>query len=95
MTVRVVESNRARALWREILDKAQAGGEDVIVERYGKKVAAVIAYDDFVAVQDELDDLRAARRAGEAYEEWKQDPGQAVPYEAFRAGLVADGLLDG
>jgi prevent-host-death family protein len=94
MTVRVVESNRARALWREILDRAQAGTEDVIVERYGKPVAAVIAYEDFVALQDELDDLRAARRAGAAYEEYKQDPSQAVPYKVFRAELVAEGLLD-
>jgi PHD/YefM family antitoxin component YafN of YafNO toxin-antitoxin module len=95
MTVRVLDSNRARALWRDILDKAQAGGEDVIVERYGKKVAAVIAYDDFAALEDELDDLRAARRAGAAYEEWKKEPGRAVPYETFRAELVAEGLLDG
>lgn len=94
MTVKVLESNRARAKWREILDKAQAGGEDVIVERYGKRVAAVIAYDDFVAVQDELDDLRAGRRAGAAHEEWKRDPSRAVPYETFRADLVTEGLLD-
>ena len=94
MTVRVVESNRARALWREILDRAQAGTEDVVVERYGKPVAAVIAYEDFVALQDEIDDLRAARRAGAAYEEYKQDSSQAVSYEAFRAELVTEGLLD-
>jgi PHD/YefM family antitoxin component YafN of YafNO toxin-antitoxin module len=94
MTIKVVDSNRARALWREILDGAQAGGEDVIVERYGKPVAAVIAYEDFLALEDALDDLRAARRAGAAYEEWKKEPGRAVPYETFRAGLVAEGLLD-
>lgn len=94
MTIRVVESNRARALWREILDRAQAGTEDVVVERYGKPVAAVIAYEDFVALQDEIDELRAARRAGAAYEEYKQDPNQAVSYEAFRAEIVTEGLLD-
>jgi prevent-host-death family protein len=94
MAVKVIDSNRARALWREILDKAQAGGEDVVVERYGKPVAAVIAYEDFIGLQDELDDLRAARRAGAAYEEWKREPGRAVPYEIIRADLAAEGLLD-
>lgn len=94
MTVRVLDSNRARALWREILDKAQAGGEDVVVERYGKPVAAVIAYDDFAALEDELDDLRAARRAGAAYEEYKRDPSQAIPWEQLETELVAEGLLD-
>jgi prevent-host-death family protein len=94
MSVKVIDSNRARALWREILDKAQAGGEDVIVERYGKPVAAVIAYEDFVALEDALDDLRASRRAGAAYEEWKREPSRAVPYESFRANLVSERLLD-
>lgn len=94
MTVRVLDSNRARALWREILDKAQAGDENVVVERYGKRVAAVIAYDDFVALEDELDDLRAARRAGAAYEEYRRDPSQAIPWEQLETELVAEGLLD-
>lgn len=94
MTVRTIDSNRARALWREILDAAQAGEQDLIVERYGKPVAALIAYEDFVALQDELDDLRAARLAGAALEAWRREPGRAVPYESYRAGLVAERLLD-
>ncbi len=95
MTIRVLDSNQARSQWRDILDQAQAGELDLVVERYGKPIAALIAYDDFVAIRDELDDLRAARRAGVAYEEWKQDPGRGMPYETFRADLVAEGLLDG
>jgi prevent-host-death family protein len=93
MAVRVLGSNQARSQWRDILDQAQAGELDLVVERYGKPIAAVIAYDDFVALQDELDDLRAARRAGMAYEEWKREPDRGVSYETFRADLVAEGLL--
>jgi len=95
MAIRELDSNQARTQWRDILDEAQAGESDVVVERYGKPVVAVIPYADFEAVQDELDDLRAARRAGAAYEAWKRDPGQAVPYERFRAELVTERLLDG
>jgi len=94
MTVRVLDSNRARAKWRDILDAATAGDSDVVIERYGKPVVAVIAYGDFVALQDELADLRAARRAAAIYEEWKREPSSARPYAEFRAELVAEGQLD-
>jgi prevent-host-death family protein len=93
MTVRIYESNRARANWRDVLDDAAAGSTDVIVERYGKPVVAVIAYDDYLALQDELDDLRAARRAAAIYEEWKRDPSSARPYAELRAELVAEGEI--
>lgn len=95
MTVQTYESNLARARWRDILDVAATGGADVVIQRYGKPVAAVIAYEDFLALQDELDDLRAARRATAIYAEWKQDPSSARPYTEFRAELVAEGVLSG
>jgi prevent-host-death family protein len=95
MTVKVYESNRARSRWRDVLDMATAGNADVVVERYGKPVAVVIPYVDYVALQDELDDLRAARQAAEIYEAWQRDPSLARPYAEFRAELVAEGKLDG
>lgn len=94
MPVKVLDSNKARTNWRDILDTASGGATDVVVERYGKPVVAVIAYEDFAALQDELDDLRAGRRATEVYEAWKQDPGRGMPYEKFRDELIAEGLLD-
>jgi len=94
MPVKVLDSNTARTRWRDILDEAGGGDTDVVVERYGKPMVAVIAYDDFVAIQDELDDLRAARRAAEAYEAWKADPDRGRPWEEVEAELVAEGLLD-
>jgi prevent-host-death family protein len=94
MTVQVLDSNKARTKWRDILDAAHAGTVDIVVERYGKPMVAVIAYEDFLALQDELDDLRAGRRVAEAYGAWQADPGRGTPYEDFRAELVAEGLLD-
>lgn len=94
MIVKTLDSNKARTQWREILDSASSGNMDVVVERYGKPVVAVIAYVDYVALQEEIDDLRATRRAAEAYEAWKQDPGRAKPWEGVEAELVAEGLLD-
>jgi prevent-host-death family protein len=94
MMVEVFDSNRARTRWREILDKAHVGDSDVVIERYGKPVAVVIAYKDYVALQDELDDLRATRRAAAIYEAWQRDPRLARPYAEFREELVTEGVLD-
>ena len=94
MPVKILDSNTARTQWRDILDMAGGGHADVVVERYGKPMVAVIAYHDFLALQDNLDDVRAGRRAAEAYEAWKADPGRGILYEDFRAELVAERLLD-
>ena len=94
MSIETLDSNTARTRWRDILDSASAGDIDFVVERYGKPMVAVISFQDFEALQDELDDLRAARRAAAAYAAWQQDPSRGVPYEEFRGELVAEGLLD-
>ena len=43
---------------------------------------------------EETDDARAARRAAEAYEAWKQDPSLTRPWDEVEAELVTEGLLD-
>lgn len=93
MTVRTVDSNRARIHWRDVLDTARAG-LDSVIEHYGRPTAAVIPYSDYEALQEELDDLRASRRAAVAYEAWQRDPSLGRPYNEVRAELVAEGLLD-
>jgi prevent-host-death family protein len=93
MAVEVLDSNRARAFWRELLDKARAGA-DTVIERYGKPTAALIPYEDYEALQDELDDLRASRRATIELEAWRRDPGLGTPLEQVEEELRADGLLE-
>jgi prevent-host-death family protein len=92
--IKVLDSNKARTQWREILDSASAGSVDVVVERYGKPIVAVIAYEDYVVFQEQIDDMRDARRLSEAYEAWQQDPSRATPWEEVEAELIAEGLLD-
>jgi prevent-host-death family protein len=94
MEARILDSHQARAKWRDVLDVAGAGASDVVVERYGKPVVAVIPYEDYAALQEELDELRAARRATAIYEQWKRDPSISRPYTEFRAELVGEGVLD-
>ena len=92
MTV-TLKSNNARLKWREILNAARAG-EDTIIKHYDTPIAVVVPYADFLALQDELDDLRAARRAQAAYDAWKENPNLGRPWEEIKAEWVQDGLLD-
>ena len=94
MTLWRLNANEARKRWRDIVDAAALGDSDVVVERYGKPMVAIISYEDYVELVDELDDIRAARRAAAAYEAWLQDPSLGRPMEEVEKGLKAEGLFD-
>jgi len=93
MPQQTLSSDDARARWRDVLDAANSGAVTVI-SRYGKPTAAVIPFEDYEALRDEIEDLGAARRAQVVLDSWRENPSQARPYEEVRAELVADGLLD-
>ena len=84
MPVKILKANEVRNNWRDIVDKAHTGEEDIVVERYGKPMVAVISYEDYLALEEQLDDLRATRRAAMAYERWKENPSDVEPYSKFR-----------
>jgi prevent-host-death family protein len=94
MAVETVSSREARANWRDLLDKVLTRTADVVIERNRQPVAVLIPVDDYEELQEELDNLRAARRAGEIYEEWKHDPSTARPLADVEAELIAKDLLD-
>jgi len=75
------------------MDAAQMGAETVI-ERYGRPTAVVMPFVDYEALADELDDVRAARRAAVAYAAWQRDPDLGTPLDQVEAELRAEGLLD-
>jgi prevent-host-death family protein len=93
MTIGTMNSNSARAQWRDLLDSATAG-EDVVITRYGKPVTAMISYDDYIALLDELDDLRSARRAGALIADLEAGRTTTLPLKEVEAELKAEGLLD-
>ena len=92
MSVVVIGSREARAEWRSVLDSVLAGN-DVLIERSGRKVAALLPYDDYEKIRELIEDLRADRRAAEAYASWQRDRSGAIPWEEYEADLVAGGLL--
>lgn len=90
----LISSREGRSRWRDLLDIVDARQDDIVIERNGKPIAAMIPYEDFLALQDALEDLRDAQEAAAAYKAWEQEPSRARPYSAIRAELEAKGLLD-
>ena len=82
-----VKSGEARAKWRDILDQVFAGKSDVVIERNGKDVAVMIPAVDYEQIRETLEDMRAVREAAANYEEWKNDPSVARPWEEVDAEL--------
>ncbi|HNS01545.1 MAG TPA: type II toxin-antitoxin system prevent-host-death family antitoxin [Anaerolineae bacterium] len=92
MANHILNSEDARSRWRDILDAAGMG-QDVVIARYGKPVAAVIPIADYEALLEEMEDMRAARRAQAALEAWRDDDSRGRLYSAVREELTAEGLL--
>lgn len=93
MATKTLSSDQARTHWRDLLDSAMAG-HPIVIERHGKPAVAVIAYEDFIELQDALDDLRDSRLAESALQEWRQDPSRGKHWEQVKEELIAEGLLD-
>lgn len=78
----------------EIIRSVREQKTEYIITLRGEPVSVLIDYEDWLALQDELDDLRSARRADAVLDEYLRDPSTALPYSEIRAELVAEGLLD-
>ena len=76
---KTMDSNDARLHWRDVLD-AGAKGLDVVITRYNKPVSVVIDYEDYIALTEHLEDLRAGRRATATLELIRLDPMDASAY---------------
>ena len=94
MDTAIVSSREARTKWRTVLDTVDKGAADVVIERYGKPIAAIIPYVDYEALLEELEDLRDAHYALAALEEYERDPSTARSYQEIRAELIAEGVWD-
>ncbi len=70
---KVISSNKARTQWGDMLGAVIAGNH-IIVKRYGKPAAAVIPYQDFLELEEMLEDLHDIREGQAALAEWKRNP---------------------
>ena len=84
--MRTVNANEARTNWRDVLDTVVAG-KSVVVERHGKPVAAVIPFDVYEALAEQIEDLEDERAADVALAEYLRDPSGAMALEELDAEL--------
>jgi prevent-host-death family protein len=90
---KVMSADEVRRGLGEVFDEVLRG-QDVVIERRSKPVVVMISYEDYTAIQEELEDLRDARRAKEIHEAIRSGRMQTVPWEKVREELKAKGLLD-
>lgn len=93
MSAKVMGSESVRQSWRSVVD-AVARGEDVVVQRHAKPTIAMIAYEDYAALIEELEDLRAARQASAIRDAIRSGKIDTIPWEKVKEELRAEGLLD-
>jgi prevent-host-death family protein len=91
MPITTLGSREARQKWRDVLDEVYTGAADIVIERNGKPLAVLIPYEDYLAVAEALDNLRAARRVAAVYKT-SQQSGRS--YDEIREDLKGKGLLD-
>ena len=84
---RTVSSREVRRILRDLLDAANKGDSDTVIERNGRPVAALIPFEDYEALMEELDELRAGWRAEAALDAWRRDPSLGQPWEDARADI--------
>lgn len=92
MPITMIGSREARQKFRDLLDAVYTNKADMVIERNGKPIAALIPYEDYVALEEALDDLRAARRVAAAHQAAEKS---GRSYDEIRADLESKGLLDG
>lgn len=86
---KTMSAEAARREWRTLVDGVVAG-EDVIIERYARPAVAVIAYDDYTAILQELEEMRAQRRTEQLRAAWQQGKLKALPWEEVERRLQRD-----
>jgi PHD/YefM family antitoxin component YafN of YafNO toxin-antitoxin module len=77
---KVMGAEEVRREWRTVVDSVLAG-EDIVVERYSRPAVAVIAYDDYTAIRQELEALRATRRTHQLRMAWQQGKVTNLPWD--------------
>ena len=90
--VQTLDSNTLRSRLSEVIDST--GKTDTVITRYHKPKAVIIPYEDYIALQEQLQDLRDGREAEAVMEAIKADPSRARPFREVVAEMIAAGELD-
>lgn len=90
--VQTLDSNTLRSRLSEVID--DAGKTDTVITRYHKPKAVIIPYEDYIALQEQLQDLRDGREADAIMAAIKADPSRARPFREVVAEMIAANEID-
>lgn len=90
--VQTLDSNTLRTRLSEVIDNT--GKTDTVITRYHKPKAVIIPYEDYIALQEQLQDLRDAREADAVLEAIKADSSHVRPFREVVAEMIAAGEID-
>ena len=89
MIVKTVRSEEARTHLRDVMDEVTAGDAEIVIERHGKPMVAVISYKEYQRIQRE----RQNRLAKLAKARAEMQGGNYLTWEQVEAELKQKGLL--
>lgn len=72
-TTKTIDSRSARENWRTVVDEVITGESATVITRHGAPVVALIRYQDFVAIQKQLEDLRAEQQLVALYARYQKE----------------------
>jgi prevent-host-death family protein len=79
-----VSTVKARATFAEVINRAAYGRERIVLTRRGKRIAAVVPFED-VRILERLEDEIDIREARKARKEYERKGG--IPWEEIKAKL--------
>lgn len=79
-------ASKARERFADILNRAAYGKERVVIERRGKRLAAVVPVED-LDLLEEMEDRRDSEEVAKALEEMKRNKERLVPWKEVRKRL--------
>lgn len=88
MNAITLDSRRTREQWRDVLDKVITGEGDIVVTRNKKPTVAIIPYEDYEKVIEQLEDIRAERISAILYTQWQSGRIAAVPWSVAKNRLM-------
>ena len=91
-----MDSRSTRMKWRDVLDTVTTGASDVVVTRNSKASVAIIPFEDYEAIIEQLEEIRESRLADALIEQWQAGKIGARPWAALKASLArADNVAEG
>lgn len=83
-----MDSRSTRMKWRDVLDTVTTGAADVVVTRNSKATVAIIPFEDYEAIIEQLEEIRESRLADALIEQWQAGKIGARPWAALKATLA-------